>query len=274
MSDWLHNLPIFWMSILVFAGTYLATAAIYAFVAVLATSRRAAAFKAVSPALLSPLGVIFGLFVVFTAIQVWNDNDHANAAVDREASSLKAVVLLAGSFPDEQQERLRSLIASHIKEAVAQEWPMMSHRKETLSMTPQYLAQALELTLALNPTMPGQATAQREIAVELDSALDARRQRILVSRAGVSLFKWTCLLLQAACVLFAVALPHSDDRLTSGVAMGVFATGVATCLLLIVGYDRPFIGQFAVGPQPLLQVLPEASRVTGTGPSYAPGQHP
>ena len=151
---------------------------------------------------------------------------------------------------------------------------MMSHRKETLSMTPQYLAQALELTLALNPTMPGQATAQREIAVELDSALDARRQRILVSRAGVSLFKWTCLLLQAACVLFAVALPHSDDRLTCGVAMGVFATGVATCLLLTVGYDRPFIGQFAVGPQPLLQVLPEASRVTGTGPSYPPGQHP
>ncbi len=274
MSDSLHNLPIFWMSIVVFTATYLATAAIYAFVAALATSRRAAALKAVSPGLLSPLGVIFGLFVVFTAIQVWNDNDHANAAVDREASSLKAVVLLAGSFPDEQQERLRALVASHIKEAAAQEWPMMSHRNETLSTTPQHLAEALELTLALNPTTPGQAIAQRQIAVELDSALDARRQRILVSRGGVSLYKWMCILVQAACLLFSIGLSHSDNRLTCGVAMGIFATGVAACLLLIVGYDRPFIGQLAVGPGPLLQVLSDASRVTGNGPSYPSSQHP
>jgi hypothetical protein len=38
--------------------------------------------------MLSPLGVVFGLFVVFTAAQVWSDNDRASTAVSREATAL------------------------------------------------------------------------------------------------------------------------------------------------------------------------------------------
>jgi hypothetical protein len=59
-------------------------------VTVLATGARARSFKAVSPGLLPPLGIIFGLFVAFTAAQVWNDNERANTAVSREASALRA----------------------------------------------------------------------------------------------------------------------------------------------------------------------------------------
>jgi hypothetical protein len=43
------------------------------------------------------LGIIFGLFVAFTAAQVWNDNDRGSAAVSREASALRAVMLLAAA---------------------------------------------------------------------------------------------------------------------------------------------------------------------------------
>ena len=62
MSDWLHNLPVLWMALLVFGLTCLITSVIYAVVNVLAVGERARAFKAVSPGLLSPLGIIFGLF--------------------------------------------------------------------------------------------------------------------------------------------------------------------------------------------------------------------
>jgi len=75
MSDWLHDLPVLWMALLVFGGTYLITAAINAVVTLLAVGERLRSFKAVSPGLLSPLGIIFGLFVAFTAAQVWTDNE-------------------------------------------------------------------------------------------------------------------------------------------------------------------------------------------------------
>jgi hypothetical protein len=73
----------------------------------LAVGERARSFKAVSPGMLPPLGIIFGLFVAFTAAQVWNDNERANAAVNREASALRAVVVLADSLPEEPKQHLR-----------------------------------------------------------------------------------------------------------------------------------------------------------------------
>jgi hypothetical protein len=65
--------------------------------------------------------------------------------------------------------------------------------------------------------------------------------------------------LQAACALLAIALVHSDNRLASAISLGVFATGVAASVLLILAHDQPFVGQLSVGPQPLLQVMPDAA---------------
>jgi hypothetical protein len=97
------------------------------------------------------------------------------------------------------------------------------------------------------------------MAVALESALDARRQRILISESSVGFLKWACLVTQAICVLIAVALSHGDERAAALIAMGLFATGAAACFLLIGAYDRPFVGQISIHPDPLLQVMPEAS---------------
>jgi hypothetical protein len=114
-------------------------------------------------------------------------------------------------------------------------------------MTPRPLREALQLVLALPATNPGQQVAQREITSTLEAALDARRQRIIVSRAEVNAVKWSCLYLQAICALLAIALVHRDDRLSSLVATGLFATGVSASVLLIAAHDRPFVGQAPSG---------------------------
>jgi hypothetical protein len=126
MSDWLHNLPVIWMALIVFALTYLVAAAIYAVVTLLAVGERARSFKAISPGMLPPLGIIFGLFVAFTAAQVWSDNERANGAVDREASALRAVVVLTASFSGDTEAHMRAIIRSYIEEATTHEWPMMA----------------------------------------------------------------------------------------------------------------------------------------------------
>jgi hypothetical protein len=202
--------------------------------------------------------VLFALFLVFTASQVWTDRDHARAAVDKEASSLRAVVILAAVFP-ESQRQLESLVRSHIEEAATNEWPMMAHQTSTLRVMPHHLAEALELTLALKPGTRGQEIAQRELTAALESALAARRERILISRSSVSGLKWAGLFIQAVCLLITIVLAHGENRGGAIIAAGVFATAAAACVLLIVAYDRPFHGQYATRPEPLLQVMPEAS---------------
>jgi Protein of unknown function (DUF4239) len=257
MNNWLHNLPVVWMALLIFGVTYLAAAATYSVVATLAVGERARSFKAVSPAMLPALCIIFGLFVAFTASQVWGDNERANAAVNREASALRSVVIFSASLPAESEARVRALVRDYIEKAATQEWPTMARQTATLRMTPRSLAEALQLTLAMTPVNQGQQIAQREIATALENTLDARRQRIIVSRSQVNWVKWTCLSVQAMCALLAIALVHSGERLASAIALGIFASGVAACMLLIAAHDRPFTGQLSVGPDPLLQVIPE-----------------
>jgi Protein of unknown function (DUF4239) len=256
-SDWLHVLPLAWMAVVVFGVTYLVAAAIYLGVRMLAAGGRARSFKAVSPGMLPPLGILFGLFVAFTAAQVWSDNERAENAVVREASALRAVTILAASFPGEPEAHLRALVRRHIQDVVAQEWQMMAKRIATLVVTPHALAEALQTAIALTPTNPGQQIAQTQTISQLETALEARRQRILVSGTQVGPLKWFCVFVQAACALFAIAMVHSDDGLASAFTMGIFATGVAASVLLIMAFDRPFVGQLAVTPQLLLQVMPE-----------------
>ena len=134
---------------------------------------------------------------------------------------------------------------------------MMAHRTATLRAIPAVLAEALKATLALSPSSEGQKIAQREIATALETALDARRQRIIISQSQVNLLKWLCLFMQAVCALVAIAMVHSDNRLASIMAMAIFATGVAAATLVILAHDRPFTGEISITPDPLLQVMPE-----------------
>jgi len=69
MGQWLLELPLFWMAAVVFAATYLVAGITYWVVTRLAAGNETGslAFRSVSPGMLPPLGIIFGLLVGFTA---------------------------------------------------------------------------------------------------------------------------------------------------------------------------------------------------------------
>jgi hypothetical protein len=258
MGYWLLSLPVLWMGVLIFGAVNLITAGIYVVVTRLAVGDRGRAFKAISPGILPPLATIFALLVGFLAAQDWSEGERASSAVNREASALRAVVLLAAAFPGEPETRLRQLIRSYIQEAVTQEWPAMARQDATLSIAPPTLASALGLALSLSPQREGQVAAQREMVTSLESALDARRQRIILSRSSIDWVKWTVLLTQAGLTLLAIAMVHSDNRTANRIVLAIFATGVSVAILLIASHSRPFTGQMSVTPAALLQVMPEA----------------
>ncbi len=181
MADWFLNLPVPWMALIVFGATFLIAGGVYLVVTRLAETEWARAFKAVSPGVLPVLGVLFALLVGFIAVEVWNTFDRAKTAVASEASALRAVVLLARNFPEEQRTRIDALINRHIEVAVQQEWPEMAHQQATLSPLPTHLLEALHNAFALTPADGGQRAAQPEMIRSLRTALDARRQRIVIS---------------------------------------------------------------------------------------------
>jgi hypothetical protein len=255
MGNWLLNLPVPWMALVVFVATYLTAGSVYFVVTRMAVNARATAFKAVSSGMLSPLGILFALLVGFIAVEVWSNFDRAKAAVATEASALRAVILLAGTFPEEQKARIYALINRHIDEAVNKEWPAMAQQRATLSTLPAALVEELHDMLNLKAADDSQRAAQPEIVKALHTALDARRQRIVISESTVGGVKWVGILLQGLCTLVAIAMVHSDNRLACAITSTLFATGIAMSVLLIAAYSRPFTGEISVGPELLKQVI-------------------
>jgi Protein of unknown function (DUF4239) len=255
MGDWFFNLSMAGMALVIFLATYLIAGCVDLVVTRLAVNERAKGFKAVSPGMLPPLGILFALLVGFIAVEVWGNFDKAKTAVATEASALRAVVLLAGAFPDEQRTRIYALVNRHIDETVNKEWPEMAQQRTTLATLPTALIEALHDTLALKPADDSERVAQAEMVKELHTAFDARRQRIVVSESALGTVKWVGILLQGLCTLVAIAVVHSDNRLARALTLTLFATGIALSVLLIAAYSRPFN---SVGPDLLKQVITSA----------------
>ncbi len=254
--SWLHDLSTGWLALVVFAGTYVVTAAIFFVVMALAKGGRAEAFKAVSPGLLPPMGLLFGLLIGFLAAQVWSNSDRAQLAVDREASALRSVDLLMQAFPGEPEARMRVLLRRQIDESVTVEWPAMARGDATLTVVPVALDRALRLALTLTPRTEGQKTAQREIVASVQATFDARRQRIILSESSVNWVKWTGVILVGVLTLLAIAFVQSGNRHAAAIALWLFASAMACSLVLIASHDRPFSGQFRIRPDLLQEVVP------------------
>ena len=80
------------------------------------------------------------------------------------------MVLLAGTFPEEQRTRIYALINRHIETAVNEGWPAMAQRRASLSIMPTALIEALHETLALKPADDSQRAAQSEMIKALHIA--------------------------------------------------------------------------------------------------------
>ena len=98
--------------------------------------------------------------------------------------------------------------------------------------------------------------AQREIVTSLEAALDARRQRIIISASAVNSAKWAGVIGLGILTLIAIACVHSANRRTTAIAMTLFASAIVVSLLMIGVQDRPFAGPYQVQPTPLIQVEP------------------
>jgi hypothetical protein len=258
MLEWVYYLPVPWMALVIFGLTFFIAFAIFVIVTRLATGGHVGLFMGLTTAVLSPLGTIFALFGGFLAVQGWQDAQRATQAVNQEASALRTAVILAASFPSHFEHQIDALVRRQIQDAATVEWPAMASNALTLVSIPAPLVEALHLTLAQVPQGEGQVIAQREIVRTLHEALDARRNRILISESTINGVKWACLTVEAILILVAVAMVHSNKPSTAAMALAIFATAIATSMLLIASHARPFTGAIHVGPDPLLQVMPEA----------------
>jgi hypothetical protein len=102
-------------------------------------------------------------------------------------------------------------------------------------------------------------SAQPEMVRALHTALDARRQRIVISESAVGTIKWVGILLEGLCTLIAIAgSQRKPPRLRNDIdALCDRHRPVRPAHRRIAAYSRPFMSEISAGPELLKQVHSE-----------------
>jgi hypothetical protein len=253
--SWLAGASLALLTAMVFLAVFLAAAVVLAVLYLLRRAGHVSALGPLSPGLLSPLGLIFGLLVGFLVADVWADRDQAAGAVSQEASALRDIDLLSSAFPA-QQPQIRELLRGQIDEYVTTEWPDMADGQATLTLAPALLVQAQAVVLTLPVQSDGQRVAQDRLETSIDRALEARRSRLVLSASAIDPLRLTALYIVAVTTLAATACIQIERLRRAAVALGLLAVAMSIALTLLVAQGAPFTGYYAIDPDLLLQVRP------------------
>jgi hypothetical protein len=134
----------------------------------------------------------------------------------------------------------------------------MLHGRANLRHLPPGLSDALTTLLSSNLQGSGQQEAQERATNAVDAALQARRDRILLSQAAISPPQWIVIIVLDALILITIAMVHVRRHTTTAINMLIFSTAVAACLVLLLINDRPFTaGGITVQQTVLHEVSPQ-----------------
>jgi len=254
---WIEAQPTAIIALVVFSLVYVLAAMLFCMAAILSRRAVAKALKSVAPVTLTPLGVILGLLIAFLAARVWTNLDRAGEYVGQEAGALRETVLLADALPPEVRTRVRQAIQRHLHLIESEEWPAMASGRASLQSIAVGLAEAMTEVLSFAPEQTNQRLAQERALVAIEHALEARRNRVLLSQAEIAPIQWIVIMVLTMLILVTIALIHINKRLAMATSMTIFSTAIAICLILLMVYDRPFRpGGFTVTPAVLRAVMP------------------
>jgi hypothetical protein len=240
MLDWIEaqSTPI--IALLIAALCFLLAAVAYYCAALLSRRPIGEELKAVSPVTLTPLAVLLGLLIAFIAGRIWENVANANDHVGQEIRALSEVVLLSAGLPQDIRTSLRAAVRQHITLVEQKDWPAMADLQNDVFAESASLKAALSALLSFRAVDQLQEFARQRGIQALERAIEARADRIRLSRAQISPVQWAVIVLLAVLILITIAVVHIGKPAASVLTLFIFSTAMAACLVLLLAYDRPF----------------------------------
>jgi hypothetical protein len=194
----------------------------------------------ITPTLLTPLGVILGLLLVFLSSRVWTNVDRANMAASQETTAIQELRRLADELPPVVADPIRDGVSVYVKWVQQDDWPSMMSGNGSIGAKLPGLAEAMKALVNYNATVSGQRNVQEAALAAIGKVRDARRARILQSRSFIGPGQWLVVLVLQFHMLLLISTIHIKRRVSMAVALWMFSSAFAICFVLLLMYDRPF----------------------------------
>jgi hypothetical protein len=138
---------------------------------------------------------------------------------------------------------------------MAEDWPQMVAGEPRIRPVPPGLREAMDAVVHYDSEAAGQRAALQSALITIERAIEARRNRVLLSRQVIDPVQWTVVWLFYVFLIITISLIHLDRPVTNAIAIWLYSSTFALCLVLLVLNDGPFrIGGSTVGPTVLKEL--------------------
>lgn len=201
------------------------------------------------------LGVVYGVYLAFMIVVVWERFDQADANTTSEAAHLLAVYHDVEALPDGPV--LQTAILRYTDSVIHQDWPdIAAGRGENRTTTAKYNDMWTAVSRARIDNGDARQAAFFNAAVkELNDVSHYRRLRIISGEAALPRPMWAMLIaggIGMVIFTYLLAAKHTAVQLLAT----VFLTALLTySILLVAALQHPFSGDVSVSPEAFENVM-------------------
>ena len=195
------------------------------------------------------IGLAFGLLISFIAIPVWEQHSLAEESARTEAAAYREMAESIEDAPPADAAGLHAALRHAVAFTVDEEWPQLPHL-----LAPRVSAGPIrELRAAIHALPEGAFHA--ELHDLYKQAATARETRLRIAATRPPPARWGIVGMLAILTLLGVGLIHAESRRARRMALGMVAVGISCCFVVLFAYTRPYLGQFAVKPVDLQDLI-------------------
>jgi hypothetical protein len=201
------------------------------------------------------VGVVYGVYLAFAAVIVWQHFDATGSIVSREAEEVNELWHDAAGLPD--GPALRALWREYAQTVAAQDWKVMA-ANDGEPMPSARVWRTIWLRYTSMRIAPGDVTHAAFLSESLrvlNELAATRRERLSAEQASVPPMMWTFVFCGGAGVLLMTLFIGVQHRVLQ-IAVTLFIAALLTYAILIVAaLSDPFSGDMSVKPDAFVDVV-------------------
>jgi hypothetical protein len=209
--------------------------------------------NAVAGAVYAVVGGVYAVLLAFVVIVVWERHTTTETRVEQEANALGDLFRDAQAFPEAARDSLVKAIDDYARIVIDDEWTTMAHGRSSPEAVRAY-AELWQSYVRLEPRTQREVLWYSTSLDRLSELGDARRLRLLDSRARVPGVIWAVLLLGGVITIAFTFLFGTQTVWSQALMVAVVSVTVSLVLLLIWVLQHPFSGSARLDPTAFQQI--------------------
>ena len=201
--------------------------------------------------------VLYGITLAFSLYLTNQEVSEARETVEREATSLEGIFMIAEQLPQPERDRIQELTESYARTVVEEEWPLMG-RGAMSQESPQAEALTDELQRSVVSFEPNTSAEQALYSqgITLASDIEEEREiRLLYSHQDSHRLLWYVLVAGGVITVLNSLFFGTKALWLQGLSVASLTTVVVLLLSTTYQLQAPFTGSVRIEPEAFEEVL-------------------